>query len=590
MLITDIYTADFYSMKHFYRLTLLSLIILLVSPLPSKGQNLEQLGVKKGIKTSGSVSLNTVGYTMHGTQARRDPFEWFVAGNLNLTIFGYAAPFSFSYSNTQRSYSQPFNQLSFAPQYKWVKAYIGFSSMNFSPYTLSGHVFLGGGVELTPGKWRLAAMYGRLQKPVAFHPADSSGNDHATFRRMGYGLKAGYEDKGNLLEVSMFSAKDELHSIPYVLDGSGLTPKQNLALSFSGRKQIGRFFLQAEYALSSMVNDTRSERRDSAVSGGSNLLKGLLPQTATNRYYDALTSSAGYQGSWYGLQVRYERIAPEYQTLGAYYFNNDLENITVAPSVRLFKNTLNLMGNVGIQHNNLDETRTATTERWVGSLNAAYTPSEHWNLSASHSNFSAYTNMRPQADPYFRNNLDTLDFYQVTNTTNATASYLFGKENHQQSLMLSGSYQKASEEADYQGGSTLSDFYSANASYSHTLSSLQTILATGVNYNSSNSPGVNSTFWGPMVSLTRSFREKTLRSSISSSYNQSAANGVASSDVWNTRGSVNYAPKGDQQAGKRDAGKHHFSGGLNVLRRFKATAQSPGFTEWTATAGYTYSF
>jgi hypothetical protein len=53
---------------------------------------------------------------------------------------------------------------------------------------------------------------------------------------------------------------------------------------------------------------------------------------------------------------------------------------------------------------------------------------------------------------------------------------------------------------------------------------------------------------------------------------------------------VNYAPKGDQQAGKRDAGKHHFSGGLNVLRRFKATAQSPGFTEWTATAGYTYSF
>ncbi|CAA9305033.1 MAG: hypothetical protein AVDCRST_MAG56-5771 [uncultured Cytophagales bacterium] len=587
---SGIYTAYFFSMKHFYWLALPSLIFLLITPLASKGQNLEQLGVKKGIKTSGSVSLNTVGYTMHGTQARRDPFDWFVAGSLNLSLFGYAAPFSFSYSNTQRSYSQPFNQLSFAPQYKWVKTYVGYTSMNFSPYTLSGHVFLGGGVELTPGKWRLAAMCGRLQKPVSFNPADSAGDGHAAFRRMGYGLKAGYEDKGNLLEVSIFSAKDELHSIPYVLAQSGLTPKQNLALGLNGRKQIGRFFLQAEYALSSMVNDTRSEKRDSAAGGGSNLLKGLLPQTATDRYYDAINGSAGYQGSWYGLQVRYERIAPEYQTLGAYYFNNDLEHLTIAPSVRLIQNTLNLVGNVGIQHNNLDETRRATTKRWVGSLNAAYTPSEHWNLSVSHSNFSAYTNVRPQADPYFRDNLDTLDFYQVTHTSNATASYLFGKENHRQSLMLGGSYQKASDQAGYQGQSSLSDFYSANAAYSHTLSSLQATLATGVNYNSANSPGVSSTFWGPMVSLTRSFREKTLRSSVSSSYNQSSANGTAGSDVWNTRGSVNYAPRGNRQAGKRDAGKHNFSGGLNVLRRFKATAQGPGFTEWTATAGYTYSF
>ncbi len=580
-------------MKHFYGLTLLSLLLLilffLLPIVSSSGQNLEQLGVKKGIQTSGSVSVNTVGYTIHGTKARRDPFDWFVSGNLNLTLFGYAAPFSFSYSNTQRSYSQPFNQLSFAPQYKWVKTYIGYSSMSFSPYTLSGHVFLGGGVELTPGKWKLSAMYGRLQKPVPFNPADSTGNYNVAYKRMGYGVKGGYENNGNLLEVSVFSAKDDLRSLPYVLPESGLTPKQNLAFSLHGRKQLGRFFAEAEYGFSSLVNDTRAEQRDSVASGGSNLLKGLLPQTATNRYFDALNSSIGYQGSWYGLQVRYERIAPEYQTLGAYYFNNDLENITLAPSVRLFKNTLNLMGNLGRQHNNLDKSRASTTKRWVSSLNASYTPSEHWNFSANHSNFSTYTNMRPQADPYFRNNLDTLNFYQVTNTTSSTVSYLFGKEAHRQSLMLSGSYQQASDQASYQGGSSLSDFYSANASYSHSLTAIQTTLATGMNYNRSNSPGVSSTFWGPTLSLSRSFLEKTLRSSLASSYNQSSANGTESSDVWNTRGSVNYAPKGEKQT-KKDFGKHNFSGGLNVLRRFKGTAQSPGFTEWTATMGYTYSF
>lgn len=576
-------------MKHFYGLASISLFLLL-GTLPGKGQNLEQLGLKKGIKTSGSVSLNAVGYTIHGTQARRDPLDWFVSGNLNLTLFGYAAPFSFSYSNAQRSYSQPFNQLSFAPQYKWVKTYIGYSSMSFSPYTLSGHVFLGGGVELTPGKWRLAAMAGRLQKPVPFNPADSSGNYNAAFRRMGYGLKAGYENGGNAVDVSVFSAKDQPGSIPYVLPESSLAPKQNLAVSVHGRKQLGRFFAEAEYGFSSLINDTRAERRDSAATGGSNLLKGLLPQTATNRYYDALTGSFGYQGSWYGLQARYERIAPEYQTLGAYFFNNDLQNITLAPSVRLFKNTLNLMGSAGLQRNNLDQSRTATTRRLVGSLNAAYTPNEHWNLTATHSNFSAYTNVRPQADPYFRDNLDTLDFYQITNTTGATASYLFGPEKHRQSLMLSGNYQKASDQANHENGSSLSDFYSANASYSYALAPVHTTIATGVNYNSSRSPGVTSNFWGPTLSLSRSFREKTLRSSVSSSYNQSAANGIASSDVWNTRGSINYSPKGDKAAGKKDFGQHNLTSGLNVLRRFKGTPQGPGFTEWTATVGYTYSF
>ena len=47
---------------------------------------------------------------------------------------------------------------------KWIKTYAGWSTMNFSQYTFSGHRFLGGGVELTPKNWKIALMYGRLKK------------------------------------------------------------------------------------------------------------------------------------------------------------------------------------------------------------------------------------------------------------------------------------------------------------------------------------------------------------------------------------------------------------------------------------------
>ncbi|HEY8934787.1 MAG TPA: hypothetical protein VIM65_06180, partial [Cyclobacteriaceae bacterium] len=367
-------------------------------------QNLESIGVNKGVKVNGSLNVNTVGYYAHGIEQRRDPFNWFLTGNLNINLFGYDAPLSFSYSNANKSFSQPFNQFSFQPQYKWVKTYIGYNSMTFSNYTLAGHVFLGGGIELTPGKWKIAAMYGRLKKAVPFNGTDTL---NAIFKRMGYGLKVGYEDNGNSISANIFTAKDDVNSIPYILYNSSLTPKQNVAISVSGRKTfLKRFFVEGEYAVSALNNDIRANNSKSEADTivhkpTNNIIKGLLPENATSRYYDALNASVGYQGNWYTLQFRYERTAPEYQTLGAYYFNNDMRNITVMPSLRLFKNRLNLNANVGFQENNLDKTRTSTTKRTVGAFNATYVPNEKWNFAANYSNFSSYTNVRPQIDPYF---------------------------------------------------------------------------------------------------------------------------------------------------------------------------------------------
>lgn len=560
-------------------------IFLLAGMTVTQAQNLESIGVKKGIKVNGSLNVNTVGYYAHGIEQRRDPYNWFFTGTLNINLFGYDAPLSFSYSNANKSFSQPFNQFSFQPQYKWVKTYIGYNSMTFSNYTLAGHVFLGGGVELTPGKWKIAAMYGRLKRAVPF-----TDTVNAAYKRMGYGLKVGYEDNGNSISANIFTAKDDVNSIPYTWFKSTLTPKQNVAVSINGRKTfLKRFFIEGEYAVSALNNDTRandSEGDTVELKPTNNIIKGLLPENATSRYYDAMNASVGYQGNWYTLQFRYERIAPEYQTLGAYYFNNDMRNITVMPSVRLFKNRLNLNANVGFQENNLDDSRTSTTKRTVGAFNATYVPNEKWNFAANYSNFSSYTNVRPQIDPFFRNTLDTLNFYQVSRTTTGTVMRNLGGQENPQSIMLTGSYQKASDVAQYEGGNQQSDFLTMNIAYSYSLVPSNLTLAIAGNVYTNNAAGVKSTYWGPTLSATKSFLDKVLRGSIASSYNETSGDNIQSSPVLNTRLGFSFTPKGREGARCH----HNLSWGMNVLSRLKSTDQQAAYTEVTETINYTFTF
>jgi hypothetical protein len=78
-------------------------------------------------------------------------------------------PFSFAYTNNQATANlpQPFNRFSLSPSYRWVTTHIGYGNMSFSPYTLSGHEFFGGGIELAPDNgFRFAALYGRFRKAV----------------------------------------------------------------------------------------------------------------------------------------------------------------------------------------------------------------------------------------------------------------------------------------------------------------------------------------------------------------------------------------------------------------------------------------
>jgi len=66
-----------------------------------------------------------------GKEAYRKPFTWMLTGSPTLSVYGITLPFSFTISEQQRNFRQPFNKFGVSPYYKWAKL-----AMNTSGKTL----------------------------------------------------------------------------------------------------------------------------------------------------------------------------------------------------------------------------------------------------------------------------------------------------------------------------------------------------------------------------------------------------------------------------------------------------------------------
>jgi hypothetical protein len=542
-------------------------------------QRLDAIGNQPALKINGGVSLDQIGYFSSGLQeGRRDPYNFFLSGNLNIDLYGWSVPFSFNYSNQGRvTFQQPFNQYCFSPSYKWITAHVGYSSMNFSSYTLAGHMFNGIGVDLAPpGHFKFSVMYGRLQKEVE---ADTLHKEIVpAYRRMGYGFKASYGEKKNTMDLIVFSAKDDPNSIHALPEGYTLTPQENLAVGVSISRQLfSRLIFSGEVAWSMLTRDTRAEK-DSSSHGYP-----LIASNSSTAVYHAYKASLAYGGKFYTVGVGYEWVQPEYQTLGAYYFTNDFQNITGNVQFRMLKNRLTAGVNAGVQHDNLNKAKMSTMRRWVGAANVTYAASKKLNLNLSYSNFQSFVNIRSgfeninQLTPY--DNLDTLNYTQISSNATLGINYRLSQSKEKMQMLLCNlSYMQS---ADKQGGVQQNSgvkFYNLNTAYSLQLIPKNTSVSLGLNANSNSSAGLHTITAGPTLSVNKALLHKQLRTAASLSWNGSYANGQNTAGITSARISGSYAVKKT----------HNFN--LSIVGLSRTAPHVANTFELTTTLGYNYNF
>ncbi len=521
-------------------LRLCGMIVFISFSIMLPSQNLEKIGKKEMVTVGGGMNFNSVFYDAQGFPMRRDPYTWYFNGNLNINVLDVSLPFTFSYSNLHGTYTQPFNMQSCSPKYKWAQAHIGTTAMNFSSYTLAGHIFTGGGIELTPNGFYFGAMYGRLNKAVEYNLVDNS-SENMAFKRMGMAGKIGYDKNGNSISMTYFTAKDDAKSLMFIPVGTNLSPAQNSAISFSGKVKLSKCFsAEGEFAVSGLTRNILSETETTDFSG---MEKFLLPTKSTTQFFKAYKGSVGYAGKNISVSINHEHVDPDYQTFGAYYFNNDLDNWTIAPSFRMLKGKLSIAFNTGWQHNNLDGTKLTTAHRWVGSTNVNFTPNKKWIFSASYSNFTTFTNRRLQSDPFWQASpADTLSFYQIAQQANTSIIHSFGKTNFKHCISLIGSYQLTGTQQNLLVQSN-AVVLNGNCAYSLQFVKTKTSVSIIGNYNRSESGMLLTELFGPGMQVLQTLCNGTLRVSAGSSYNRSYSNEILTSNILSHRAQFSFSPK-----------------------------------------------
>ncbi|PTT42976.1 hypothetical protein DBR28_01435 [Chryseobacterium sp. HMWF028] len=544
---------------------------------------------KNPFKISGGVSANSVFYSSNVYNGRA-PFTYFLNGNLNLGLYKWSMPISYSLTNqgSQLGYQVPFkfNRVSIAPKYKWIKAYIGDANMTFSPYTFNGLLFTGAGLELNPNMpLKVALMTGRLNKAIE---DDGNPNTIPAYRRMGYGAHLRWEKERYKLGLIGFYAKDDVGSLSRAPDAKGVLPQENLVLSMTGSFMIDKNLeVFGEYANTALVNDLRATADGTEKKG---IAARFLSPNSSMESYSAYNGGVNLKLKKGMVGVKYERIDPGYKTLGAYYFNNDLENITLNSSFTLLKDRLALSANIGRQRDNLDNQKFKQTSRWVGAINANFKASDKLMVTASYSNFTMFTNKQLNQFNNINNNplliqqpKDSIDYKQISQNTNVNINYIIsGSKEKVQNINVNYSLNEMVNRENgivRRGG--LSRFHNANVNYTLGFPEKKMNIATSVNYTHMYAASQKSNIWGPALTVTKAFlKEDKLKTSVGVSYNHSGSS-TANINVMNFRLGGNYMPWK----------KHSFD--LAFIQMFRNTDQAtenPNLNEMTCTVGYNYSF
>lgn len=586
---------------------------------PRTASEARQMIADRKLRINGGISATQTLYGTTGIAARRSPHTYFVNGHLTFSIFSLSVPLSFSYTNQEFSFSHQlpsisFNQYGIQPTWKWLKFYAGYNTLTLSPYTMNGHLFLGGGIEATPpGHISLTALYGRFRKAS---PPDHAGQNGA-FRRMGYGIKTSihfaprppkhpakkspesiytkdgelkpalpapppataFSDQTDLVELIVFGAKDQSGSLPALPDTArSLRPEENLALSARLNKTfLKKFSVNLEVATSALTADTRIARNNG-------LARDFFAHNTKAAYYNACRGQLSYSHQTYTLGLGYERVDPEYRTHGAYYFNNDFENITFDFSAQLWQGKLSVSGSAGSQRNNLNDQRLGTLRRASGAVNIQAVPHPRLNLTFAYSSFQSFTRIRNQFDAInqltpFDNLRDSLNFTQIAQNASAGINYqVVNHPAHRQFWSLNTNVQSASNQDGNANAGTI--FYNVGTSYNLHWNKPGLTTSFAFNYSQNEGGAASGRTIGPTLSLGKTLLKKTLRILLSASLNNSYLANQLASNIVNLRLSGNYTLQK----------KHRLSLNILVLKRYTTDASKTAFTEFTGTLGYNYSF
>jgi len=559
------------------RLNLVLLFLIAVNGF-AFSQDLSSLSGQDPFRINGSVTAKLQFYNTDRDNPSRSPFMWYLQGNPVITVYGIVLPFSFRFSEQEMDFRQPFNQFGVSPYYKWAKLHLGYRSHNWSTYALAGHSITGVGLELTPGKFQVGFATGRLLKPVRY--IDNPENirlQTPAYKRTGTALRLGYGSESNNFSLVILKARDDSTSLGTVPSEYSLTPDENLVVSFLTKQTIAKKYLfEVEVAQSLYTKDIRTAVTDSTGGLMTKIFSSLIQNQESTTSSNAVRASAGYQSDLFSLMLRYQRVEPDFRSMGAYYFATDLSNITIEPTLKLMQKKLTLAGSLGTQVDNLKNDKSFRTRRTITSARINFVPVPQYSLSAFYSNYGL-------AQESGLLSIDTLrqsEVAQATSQIGVTQSLNLTGEKLGHNLMVNYNYQKLNDRNE--NTSQYSEFSTniLSANYFITYIPYSINGSAAFLYTHFAQDTVVTVAYGPSAGLGKSFLKNKLNASVFLSF----INNKVQGEDNGTTGIYSF------QLGYKPFRNHRFALKYNYSKNNRLSTGSNSYYESKLDFDYTYTF
>jgi len=558
------------------RLSLLfTFLILLLLALQGTAQDLGEIAKQKPVVLNGSLGLGFGTYNVKGIPARQRAYSYVFNGAPTLSIYGVSFPFSVVVSDQQRSYTQPFNQYGISPTYKWLTVHAGWRSLEFSPFTLAGHNFLGGGVELNPGKLRFGFIYGRLNKAIeedVNQPLALA--QQPAYKRTAYSARLGLGTERNHFDVIFLKGKDDVNSLAVKPTSLLITPAENMVLGISSKFSfLKHFVFDLDVSGSIYTRNVLSDTIHNSTLDKVDFLRKIVPLNSSTQLLTAGQTSLGYYANLYSIKLKYRRVDPDYKSMGAYYFETDVQNYTLETALRLFKSQLQISGSFGLQNDNLLGDKAVRSNRKIGSANVSFNKPEY-GIDLR------YTNFGITQDRGLNPVLDVLRISRTNHNLSSVFRYNMNGETVSHGFVLVANIQSLVDLNEFTAPNSESNSKTGNFSYQFSLPKKAFGANFNINYTLADVAFGRTIFYGPTLGISQAVDKGKLGLNLSASYQLQRNNDIDAGTIFSSN------LNGSYRIGKRDAANIS----LNYLKSNSKDTTLPSFNELRTNVGLVHTF
>ncbi len=332
--------------------------------------------------------------------------------------------------------SNPMNNFSIKPKYKWAELQLGTQYLNYSELSTGDIGVFGAGFDLKPKGYIIKFFTGTSQRGIN---SSITPPVPGAYKRNNWMAQIGKEKEGKY-KLAFSAAKGmDLHNSSNP-PPAGVNPQEGFVLSFLSNLYFEKgYYLELEGAQS--LTTANSNLSPPPPPGGVKSFKPFIECNPSSVQDYAATASIGKKSTNFDIGVKGKYLGAGFFTMGYPYQQPDRMDITVNTRFNAWKDSsgnfkMNVVASLGERVNNVSNTSTKNNQ-FIGNLNWFTQFNEHWNLNLSYNNFGFNTNGNTI------NNIPSIK--NVSNDIGVNPSYTWHNTKMNNMLSLNYSYSKYDE-------------------------------------------------------------------------------------------------------------------------------------------------